>query len=157
MVKTAGHRMASHLRELFAPEARRRRYLEVEAALAEAEGELGLIPAAAAAAIARAARSGDVHAARVEARFTVSGHSMMALVEELADVVGDHGGWVHWGATTQNIQQTGDVLVLRDAHAVLSGLVVDVLQVLADLANGPPRCRCRDARTGSTRCRSPSG
>ena len=29
-----------------------------------------------------------------------------------------HGGWVHWGATTQNITQTGDLLVLRQAHEI---------------------------------------
>ncbi len=43
------------------------------------------------------------------------------------------GGWVHWGATTQNIAQTGDVLGLRMAHRMLTDLVCDVLIALADL------------------------
>lgn len=42
---------------MFSAQEKRRRYLQVEAALAEAEGELGFIPAEAAAEIARVART----------------------------------------------------------------------------------------------------
>jgi adenylosuccinate lyase len=57
------------------------------------------------------------------------------LVWELSRVVGEpHGGWVHWGATTQNITQTGDLLVLRQAHRVFLGLIADALAAAADLA-----------------------
>ena len=43
-------------------------------------------------------------------------------------VVGEpHGGWVHWGATTQNITQTGDLLVLRQAHRVFLRLIGEAL------------------------------
>jgi 3-carboxy-cis,cis-muconate cycloisomerase len=60
---------------------------------------------------------------------------MMPIISELSRVVGDeHGGWVHWGATTQNIQQTGDVLAIRAAHHIITDPVVDVLRHLADLA-----------------------
>ena len=59
----------------------------------------------------------------------------MPLVWELGRVVGEpHGGWVHWGATTQNITQTGDLLVLRQAHGVFFRLMADALGAMADLA-----------------------
>ena len=45
-----------------------------------------------------------------------------------------HGGWVHWGATTQNITQTGDLLVLRQAHGIFLRLIGDALDAAADLA-----------------------
>ena len=45
-----------------------------------------------------------------------------------------HGGWVHWGATTQNITQTGDLLVLRQAHGVFLRLIGEALAAMADLA-----------------------
>ena len=45
-----------------------------------------------------------------------------------------HGGWVHWGATTQNITQTGDLLVLRQAHRVFLRLIGEALNAMADLA-----------------------
>src|SRR5206468_1837516 len=43
-------------------------------------------------------------------------------------------GWVHWGATTQNITQTGDVLVLRKVHRAILGLLGSIMAALADLA-----------------------
>jgi adenylosuccinate lyase len=50
-------------------------------------------------------------------------------------VVGEpHGGWVHWGATTQNITQTGDLLVLRQAHQIFLRLIGEILIAMADLA-----------------------
>ena len=59
----------------------------------------------------------------------------MPLVWELARIIGEpHGGWVHWGATTQNITQTGDLLVLRQAHRVLLRLIGEALAAMADLA-----------------------
>ncbi|MFT3888256.1 MAG: lyase family protein [Arachnia sp.] len=118
---------------MFSADAKRARYLQVEAALAQAEGELGLIPAEAAADIARVARTITLDPARLDARVAAHGHTMMALVEELADAVGAHGGWVHWGATTQNIQQTGDVLILRDVHDAVRASVSEALLSLADL------------------------
>ena len=52
-----------------------------------------------------------------------------------AAIVGEpHGGWVHWGATTQNITQTGDLLVLRQAHGIFLRLIGEALTAMADLA-----------------------
>jgi adenylosuccinate lyase len=59
----------------------------------------------------------------------------MPLVLELSRVVGEpHGGWVHWGATTQNVTQTGDVLVLRKVYGVILRLLGNIMTALADLA-----------------------
>src|SRR6185437_2675432 len=60
---------------------------------------------------------------------------IVPLVWELSRVTGEpHGGWVHWGATTQNITQTGDLLVLRQAHAIFFKLIGEALSAAADLA-----------------------
>lgn len=60
---------------------------------------------------------------------------MVPLVAALAERAGpEHGGWVHWGATTQNIQQSGDTVGIRDAHRVLMRRIERILAVLADLA-----------------------
>lgn len=125
---------ADAVREAFAPAGKHRRYLEVEAALAQAQGRLGLIPAEAAEAIVTTARAVEADPALIEARIQAHGHPMMALVEVLADAVGPHGGWVHWGATTQNIQQTGDVLILRDVHGLIGSQLRAALSALADVA-----------------------
>jgi adenylosuccinate lyase len=125
----------SGVRALFTVAARRQRYLDVEAALALAQADCGLVPSAAADAISSSARLERLDKRRLAAGEARTGHFMMAIISELSRVVGDeHGGWVHWGATTQNIQQTGDVLGIREAHRIICGLVVDVLARLADLA-----------------------
>ena len=72
--------------------------------------------------------------ARIERGIAESSHPLMALVTELSTAAGEHGGWVHWGATTQNITQTGDVLVLREAHRRILRLLAGVLMAAADLA-----------------------
>ena len=100
-------------------ESRWQAWLDVEVALAKAQAELAIIPAEAADAIARAGHLALLDRARIDEGFARTGHTLVPLVWELARVVGEsHGGWVHWGATTQNITQTGDLLVLREAHRV---------------------------------------
>ncbi|UED87917.1 class-II fumarase/aspartase family protein [Streptomyces profundus] len=132
---TAGRVPASGLAELFDTERRWQRWLEVEAALAHCQATAGLIPAEAATAIVDACHLERLDLDRVRADVVRMSHPLMPLITELGRAVGDpHGGWVHWGATTQNITQTGDVLVLRDAHGLLLGTLARVLGSLADLA-----------------------
>ncbi|MGB4779602.1 class-II fumarase/aspartase family protein [Microbacterium sp.] len=121
--------------DLFTPRARRQRWLDVEAALAGAEADAGVVPAEAAQAIAAHADFDLIDEDALTAAEAAAGHVMVPLVAALAELAGpEHGGWVHWGATTQNIQQTGDTIGIRDAHRVLVGRLERVLRVLADLA-----------------------
>jgi 3-carboxy-cis,cis-muconate cycloisomerase len=123
------------VRALYKLENRWQAWLDVEAALARAQAELGIIPAEAAEAIARAARLDLLDRARIDEGFARTGHTIVPLVWELSRIVGEpHGGWVHWGATTQNITQTGDLLVLRQAHRIFLRLIGDALLAAADLA-----------------------
>jgi 3-carboxy-cis,cis-muconate cycloisomerase len=123
------------IRALYRIENRWQAWLDVEAALAHAQGELGIIPMGAAEAIAAAAKYELLDRQRIDEGFARTGHTIVPLVWELSRVVGEpHGGWVHWGATTQNITQTGDLLVLRQAHGVFLGLIAEALNAAADLA-----------------------
>src|SRR5437763_35712 len=123
------------IRALYKQENRWQAWLDVEVALARAQAELGIIPKEAADAIARAARLDLLGRKRIDEGFARTGHTIVPLVWELARVVGEpHGGWVHWGATTQNITQTGDLLVLRQAHHIFLRLIGDALLAAADLA-----------------------
>jgi 3-carboxy-cis,cis-muconate cycloisomerase len=129
-------RLPDHgVRRILGTAARRQRYLDVEAALAAAQAQVGLVPEESAAVIAYNSRLDKLDVAALDEGQARTGHLMMPLVTELARACGEeHGGWVHWGATTQNIQQTGDVLGVRQAHAVLVELVLDVLDACAVLA-----------------------
>jgi len=123
------------IRALYRIENRWQAWLDVEAALAQAQAGLGIIPAEAAAAIVPKAKFALMDRARIDEGFARTGHTLVPLVWELGRIVGEpHGGWVHWGATTQNITQTGDLLVLRQAHAIFFRQIGEVLAAMADLA-----------------------
>lgn len=123
------------LRDVFSPTARLQRYLDVEAALALAEADLGIVPKEAAVTIADVAKVEKIDMARLAALQEKTGHFVVPIVEELSRVSGSAGGWVHWGATSQNIQQTGDVLGLRLATEVLERQLKNLLAVMADLGD----------------------
>ena len=123
------------IRALFTREARWQSWLDVEAALARAEAGLRMIPPEAADEIERNCRLELFDMQRVEDGLAVTGHPLVPLIWELDRIcAGDAGGYAHWGATTQNITQTGDVLQLRRAHGVVLDLLGRVLTALADLA-----------------------
>jgi adenylosuccinate lyase len=135
MLPTATRVADPGIRALYRLENRWQAWLDVEAALAGAQAELGIIPTEAAAAIAQAARLDKLDRARIDEAFARTGHTIVPLVWELGRVVGEpHGGWVHWGATTQNITQTGDLLVLRQAHGIFLHQIGEALIAMADLA-----------------------
>ena len=123
------------IRALYRLENRWQAWLDVEAALARAQEELGIIPEGAATAIGHAAHLELLDRARIDEGFARTGHTIVPLVWELSRVTGEpYGGWVHWGATTQNITQTGDLLVLRQAHEIFLRLIGEALSAMADLA-----------------------
>src|SRR3974377_181247 len=125
------------IRALYRLENRWQAWLDVEAALARAQEELGIIPEDAAAASGRPPPFELLDRARIDEGFARTGHTIVPLVWELSRVTGEpFGGWVHWGATTQNITQTGDLLVLRQAHRIFLRLIGEALTAMADLA-GP--------------------
>ena len=123
------------LRALYKIENRWQAWLDVEVALARAQAELGIIPADAVEPIARAARLERMDRARIDEAFARTAHTIVPLVWELSRLAGEpHGGWVHWGATTQNITQTGDLLVLRQAHGIFLRQIHQALGAMAELA-----------------------
>lgn len=123
------------IRALYTLDNRWQAWLDVEVALARAQAELAIIPPEAAEAIAKAAQLKLMDRAHIDEGFKRTSHTIVPLVWELGRIVGEpHGGWVHWGATTQNITTTGDLLVLRQAHAIFRRLIDEALVAMADLA-----------------------
>lgn len=132
---TADRVPGSGMDEIFVPDSRRQAWLDVEAALSLTQAELGIIPAAAGQAVADACHIERLDGDRVDAATLRTSHPLMGLVTELADSVGEeYGGWVHWGATTQNITQTGDTLLLVRAREILDNQLRGIVAALADLA-----------------------
>ena len=92
-------------------------WLDVEAALARAQADLGMIPAWAAADITAAADLDQLGRDALEADVKRTMAPILSLTRLLGKAAGKAGDYVHWGATTQNVMQTGRLLLLRKADA----------------------------------------
>jgi adenylosuccinate lyase len=120
-------------RELFGDEGRTRIWLSVYGALAEAQGELGLIPSAAATEIAARAREPvDLEAVAEETRR--SGHSTLGLIRVLQRDLGDVGEWLSYGATVQDVADTWTGVVAQRMLAIAERDLAHIDAALVDLA-----------------------
>jgi 3-carboxy-cis,cis-muconate cycloisomerase len=116
------------------------RWLDVEAALAQTQAELGLIPKSAAREIARKARVERLDLAIMKRDFDASWNPVMPLVDGLRRTLSPASArFLHWGATSKNIMDTATVLQIRDTYAVVQA----ELDVLSDVLAGLTR-RHRD-------------
>lgn len=121
---------------LFSDEAIVQRYLDVETALARAQAKIGLVPQEAADAITNAARLENIDWERLSTRTEIVGYPILPLVEQLSTWPdNDLGQWCHWGATTQDIMDTADVLQVRDALALVRADLDAIAAALATLAD----------------------
>ena len=123
------------LRAIFCDETRVQKWFDYEAALALAQAELGIIPQAAAAEIAAKAKVGNVDLLAIGAEIRRIKHPLVPALRALQAVCADgHGEFLHFGPTTQDVLDTGMVLQLRDAHAVLTRDLKGVGRALYRLA-----------------------
>ena len=121
--------------ERFSDSAEIASWLRVEAALARAQGALGLISAESAEAIARICTEIDIAPTALAAGTARDGIPIPALVAELrAALDRTHASFLHFGATTQDIMDTGLVLRLGEVCDIFEARLKLVLQALADLA-----------------------
>ena len=125
---------SAEMREIFSERATVARYVEVEVALAQVEGRLGLIPQEAATTIKRLASAKDIDLEQLRQATNVVGYPIVGLVAQLAKQCGEAGRYLHWGATTQDIMDTAVVLQMRAALALIDGDLVALDQILAQLA-----------------------
>lgn len=118
----------------FSDETRWQSWLDVEAALAQTQGEMGMIPQVAAEEITRNCDLAKLDKSCLREKIETTMAPVFALTKVLAEVSGEAGAYVHWGATTQNIIETGRLLVLRRVQEKLKHELADALNNLSDLA-----------------------
>ncbi len=126
---------AEPMRELFSERGQLQKWLDVEAALARVEARLGIVPAEAAAEISARADAALIDMEAMRRETDRIGYAILPMVRQLAALCeGDAGEYVHWGATTQDIQDTGVVLQIRDALELVEADLLAIRDGLARLA-----------------------
>jgi 3-carboxy-cis,cis-muconate cycloisomerase len=121
---------------LFSDSAEIRAMLLVEGALARVQGAVGMIPADAAAFIHRAAQEVVIDPAALAAETALNGVPVPALLAAFRKAAGAPGPmqYLHWGATSQDIMDTGLALRLRPMLARWQTRLDGLLSRLGELA-----------------------
>lgn len=107
------------MRLVFEDTAVVRSWMQAEAALARAEAAVGLIPHEAAQVISECVATLQWDPAVLARGIAETFHPLVPAIRLLAEACGEAGDYVHWGATTQDIMDTGLILQLRDAVRLL--------------------------------------
>ncbi|MEC5344061.1 adenylosuccinate lyase family protein [Brenneria populi] len=111
-----------------------RKYVEVEIALAKAQARCGVIPEAAAQEIAAKCDADKLDFDLLRHETEIVGYPILPLVHQISKQAGESGGYVHWGATTQDIMDTAVVLQIRDAFELINADIKTLRGTLAGLA-----------------------
>ena len=108
---------------LWSDEHRFAKWLDVELAATDALAEAGIVPAAAARALRERARVDVKRIHEVEARVR---HDVIAFTVVVGESVGDPEAarWLHHGLTSNDVVDTAQALVLRDASAQIEAGIV---------------------------------
>lgn len=122
------------MRSVWNDENRLQKILDVEAALALAESELGIIPEKAGKAIQQAAKIENFEIDKIAEEAARLKHSLMATVNHLQSLSGENGEYVHYGVTTQDVTDTGMILQLKEANNIIKRDVKKVAELLMGLA-----------------------
>ena len=111
-----------------------RKYVQVEVALATAEARCGVIPEAAAKDIAERCNADTLDFDVLRQETEIVGYPILPLVHQIAKQAGASGGYVHWGATTQDIMDSAVALQLRDGLDIVEADIRALRAILAGLA-----------------------
>lgn len=123
------------MRRVWSDENRTAKYLQIESALAKVQGELGLIPAEAAAEIIRVCSIENIDMIKLKAQTERIGYPVLGVVSQINALCRDKlGEFCHWGATTQDITDTATVLQVREALDIVEADLIALGQGLAKLA-----------------------
>lgn len=129
---------ARDMRDVFCDQGRVQAMLDFEAALARAEAKVGLIPQTAVSPIEAACRAEHYDFAALAEAIATAGNSAIPLVKalgkQIATTAAEAERYVHLGATSQDVMDTGLVLQLRRALELIEGDLAQLGETLSTQA-----------------------
>ncbi len=103
------------------------KWLDVEILAAEGLSRLGKVPKAAIARIRRKARFNVKRIRKIEAEVK---HEIIAFLSSVAESIGDDARYLHVGMTSSDVMDTALAIQFKEASALLSRDIMDLMQVL---------------------------
>jgi len=123
------------MRDIWSDAYRTARYLDVERALAQVQGRLGIIPQAAADEIVKHCDIANIDMEKLRQQTERVGSPILPVVSQLNALCRDGlGEYCHWGATTQDIMDTATVLQIRASLDLVDAELRAIEAALATLA-----------------------
>ena len=123
------------MRKVFEEENYIQRMLDVEAALAWAQSEVGEIPREDAKKIMEMASTKFVKVSRIKEIEKEIKHDVMSLVRAFAEVCGSSGAYIHLGVTSYDVVDTAKALQLKDALEIIENRLNNLELALIKLAD----------------------
>ncbi|WP_281166027.1 adenylosuccinate lyase [Liquorilactobacillus sicerae] len=118
------------MRQVFSEKSQIQSWLNAWSALAQAEALEKIIPAEAAEEIKAKAQVDNIDMAEVRRGFKITAHPLMPQIQSFSRVLSPQAAkYLHWGATTQDITDTGLVLQIKAAQRIIE---IQVHQILED-------------------------
>ena len=102
---------------IWSDENRFRTWLAVEVAATETLAETGMVPKDAARAIRERADFNLDRIAEIEAEVR---HDVIAFTTAVAEIVGPHARWFHYGLTSNDVVDTSQALLIQQASAIIA-------------------------------------
>jgi adenylosuccinate lyase len=131
------------MQRLFSPGVRFGLWRRLWLALMRAERDLGIaIPVEAIAELERHLDVTPAELARADELERETRHDVMAHVRALAEVAPAAGPWLHLGATSCYVTDNADLVILRDASALVAERATGVVRALAAFARGHRGLAC---------------
>jgi adenylosuccinate lyase len=123
------------LHRLLDDQGRLQSWLGILATLAEAQAEVGLVPAEAAQAIRKYADAELLDLSEVAEQTRATGHSTLGLIRCLQQILPeDAREWVYYGATVQDVSDTWTALIMRHVADILERDLARAEAAALDLA-----------------------
>jgi len=133
-------RYKTEMNALFEDDAKLQSWMEVEVALARAHAKLGNMPKEAADEIEKGSKKVELsRVLEIEAEIH---HDLMAMVKALTEKCPKYGGYVHYGATSYDIEDTATGLLMKRAISMMRKRLLETRKILRELALAHKKTVC---------------
>lgn len=128
------------IKELLSKEEKYQTWLDIEVALAQAQSELKIIPCEAAENIKKVAKVENLDFEYMDEVYKKVGHGFVPFIKTFIKACNEFTNeeesskYIHFGATTQNIQQSGQLIILKKVHKKYLLICSKILENLSELA-----------------------
>lgn len=123
------------MRKIFSDENRLKKWIVTETVLSRAQEAMGLIPEGSSSKIREAAKVENFDQAAMKANFDRIGFPILPFVHQLTKACDpETARWVHYGATTQDILDTGTVLQMKEGLAIVEEYLDAIIEALVKLS-----------------------